>query len=131
MKKLVERNRYLAFTIAIVIYLLLDLGIKFIFGDNDFALTLRSIVPLGYLFYVIIFRTKFTWLHALILFISITAKLNIFTVITGYVNITVCYITSAVSISDIFLYSLIYAVFTILICWIINIILQLSNPKEK
>ena len=49
MKKLVERNRYLAFTIAIVIYLLLDLGIKFIFGDNDFALTLRSIVPLEFL----------------------------------------------------------------------------------
>lgn len=120
MKKLVEKKRYLAFTIAIVIYLLLDLGIKFLFGNNDFALTLRSIVPLGYLFYVIIFRTKFTWLHALILFIT-----------SYFLNVLAYYITSAVSISDIFLYSLIYAVFTILICWIINIILQLSNPKEK
>lgn len=120
MKKLAEKKRYLAFILAIVIYLLMDFGIRSIFKDYDFAFTLRAITPIAYLFYVLILRTKFTWLHAIILCI-----------ISYFLNILAYYIDSSVSISRTLLYSLIFTVVSVIICWAINIIIRKIIGQKK
>ena len=108
MKNLIEK-KYLGLLLALVIYFVIFLGFESKFSEFHFANFLKSVIGIGYLSFVLLFRKKFSIIQALIVFITTFVLYYL----ADYIEYNIYNLSNILTI-------IIYACSATIICWLVN-----------
>ena len=120
MKNLIGK-KYLGLLLAFVIAFVICWGFESKFSEFHFANFLKSVIGIGYLSFVLLFRKKFSIIQALIVFITTFVLYYL----ADYIEYNIYNLSNILTIT-------IYACSATIICWLMNlVILKVTKPIDK